>query len=85
MKGESEVLSLYLTGRYDAIASDDMRFLKKLVAARIPYVTPVACVIFLHKSGALEKSRVLELLEVVKPWISNEEYEIARYSLEVES
>ncbi len=29
-KGEEEVVSVYLSGTYDAVASDDRRFLKKL-------------------------------------------------------
>ena len=36
VKGEDEVVSLFSQGNYDAIASDDKRFLKKLDSANIP-------------------------------------------------
>lgn len=81
-KGEKEVVSLYLKGGYDAIASDDRRFLRKLEAANIPYLTPTACLLYLYNIGRLEISKASELLEGLKPLISNEEYTIARFYLE---
>ena len=35
-KGEREVITLFLAGGYDAVASDDARFLRKLEIAGIP-------------------------------------------------
>ncbi len=81
-KGEMEVISLYLEGSYDAIASDDRRFLKKLEAANIPYLTPCACVVYLYKCGKVGKSKVLEMLEDMKSFISEEEYMISKFYLE---
>ena len=42
-KGEEEVVAVYLSGNYDAVASDDRRFLKRLESANIPFLTPTAC------------------------------------------
>lgn len=81
-KGEREVVSLYLTGGYDAIASDDKRFLKKLEAASIPYMTPTACIVYIYKSGKIAKTKVLDILEDMKPFISGEEYLITKFYLE---
>ncbi len=84
-KGEREVVSLYLDGNYDAIASDDRRFLKRLEAASIPYLTPTACLVYLHKSKRVEKSAAVEMLEALKPFISSEEYAVAKLYMEEKS
>ncbi|MCC7202359.1 MAG: hypothetical protein IT393_06855 [Nitrospirae bacterium] len=84
-KGEKEVMSLYMEGGYDAIASDDRRFLKKLDALRIPYLTPAACILYLFKSGKVQKKKASKLLDALKPYISNEEYIIARFYVEEKS
>lgn len=55
--------SLFLEGGYEAIASDDKRFMKKLEAADIPYLTPSACIIFLYKNSAVVKTEALDMLE----------------------
>ncbi len=81
-KGESETVSLYLHGNYDAIASDDQRFLKRLEASGIPYLTPAACIIYLHKSKRVERTAAVEMLESLQPFISREEYAIAKLYLE---
>lgn len=81
-KGEAEVISLYLEGGYDAVASDDKKFLKKLTAANIPYLTPSACLILLFNTGDLRKEKALELLNNMKPLIGKDEYAITRYYLE---
>ncbi|MBI5197536.1 MAG: hypothetical protein HZA19_02890 [Nitrospirae bacterium] len=81
-KGEMEAVALYSEGGYDAIASDDRRFLKKLEVARIPYLTPTACIIYLYKSGTTGKTEVSGLLERLRPFISREEYRIAAFYLE---
>src|SRR3989304_2434079 len=81
-KGEMEAVALYSEGGYDAIASDDRRFLRKLEVAQIPYLTPTSCIIYLYKSGTIGKSEVLGLLEGLRPFISGEEYRIAAFYLE---
>jgi hypothetical protein len=81
-KGESETVSLYLNGNYDAIASDDQRFLKRLEASGIPYLTPAACIIYLHKCKSVERPVAVEMLESLKPFISREEYATAKLYIE---
>lgn len=84
-KGEKEVMSLYMEGGYDAVASDDRRFLRKLDAVKIPYLTPAACILYLFNSGKVEKTRASKLLDALKPYINSEEYFIARFYLEEKS
>ena len=81
-KGETDVVSLYMEGDYDAVASDDQRFLKRLEAAGIPYLTPASCVVYVHKSKKIDKAGALGMLEPLKPFISREEYAVAKLYLE---
>jgi len=84
-KGEEEVVSVYLSGIYDAVASDDRRFLKRLESANIPYLTPTACLVYLCEEGRIEKFEALQMLEALKPYISSQEYAVARVYMERKS
>ncbi len=84
-KGEEEVVSLFEEGNYDAIASDDRRFLKILDAARIPYLTPSACLVYLHKKNRIDRGKAMEMLESLKPFISSDEYVVVKLYLEERS
>jgi len=81
-EGEKQVLALFLRGGYDAVASDDQRFLKKLETQGIPYLTPTACILFLYQTGVQSREDVSRLLEQIKPFVSAEEFEMAIYHLE---
>lgn len=85
VRGEAEVVALYLEGNYDAIASDDRRFLKRLDADNIPFLTPTACLVHLHKSGKIGKAQALEMLEALKSFVSTDEYAVAKLYLEEKS
>jgi hypothetical protein len=84
-KGEADAVSLFLDGSYDAIASDDRRFLKRLESANIPYLTPAACIVYLHSANRIEKVAASALLESLKPFISKEEYVTAKLRMEAMS
>jgi hypothetical protein len=85
VKGEADVVSLYETGGYDAIASDDRRFLNKLEAANIPYLTPAACLVYLLINKLIKKSEVMEMLDALKPLVSRDEYAVAKLYMEGKS
>lgn len=76
---------MYEHGEYDAVASDDRKFIKRLEAAHVPYVTPAACLVYLSKINRLGTAKALELLESLSPFISREEYSVARLYLEAKS
>lgn len=84
-KGETEVVSLFLDGGYDAIASDDRRFLRKLGSADIPFLTPTACLVYAYEQGKTGKDDTLRILENLKSLISGEEYAVAKIYLEEKS
>ena len=81
-KGEREVVALFLGGGYDAVASDDARFLRKLEVAGIPFITAAACVVYLYVSGKVKKKRALDLLKQLRKHISDEEYSVFRLFME---
>jgi len=82
VKGEDEVVSLFSQGNYDAIASDDKRFLKKLDSANVPYLTPAACLVYLYKIKKINKSEAVDMLEALKPFISRDEHAVVKLYLE---
>lgn len=84
-KGEADVVSLYMGGSYDAIASDDQRFLKRLEVVNIRYLTATACLVYLYKNKKVERSVAVEMLESLKPLISREEYAVAKLYMEEKS
>jgi len=80
--GEAEAVALFLEGGFDAIGSDDRRFLGKLRISGIPYVTPAVCVALLAKERKWKLSPALSKLESLSPWISDEEYRTVKLFLE---
>lgn len=82
--GEKELLSLYDEGGYHKVASDDGRFLKKLDALSIPYMTAATCILHLYHAKRATKSVARDLLERLKPSISEEEYSVHTVFLEGE-
>jgi hypothetical protein len=85
VKGEEEVVSLFSQGNYDAIASDDKRFLKKLASANIPCLTPAACLIYIYKSKKIKKAEAVAMLKALKPFISRDEHAVVKMYLEEQS
>jgi len=75
-KGEREALLMYQGGGYDAIASDDQRFIKKLDAASIPFLTPAACILYLLNTGKIEKPQALTMLASLEPFVSQDEFNL---------
>lgn len=80
--GEVDVYSLFLKGRFTAIASDDQKFIRKMEEIEIPCITPTALIIYAWRKGAISKERTLELLERIKFMVSDEEYFLSKLEIE---
>jgi len=80
--GEEDALRLYLTARADVVVSDDFDFLRKLRSLQVPMLTPAALLLDMVQEGALTKAEGLRLLEQLSPHIADEEYFVARSSME---
>ena len=64
-KDEDEVFTIFQKKEYDAICSDDKRFIKRLRMLDIPYITPA---IFI---AILLKNRKLKIEDAYKSYKSN--------------
>jgi len=80
-KGEQSVVSLYQTYVFDAVCSDDKRFIKKLRLLNIPYITPAVFVALLVHDGKLTASAAESKLNALSPFISSDEYLTVRQAI----
>jgi len=80
--GEEDALRLYLTARADVVVSDDVAFLRKLRSLLVPAVTPAALLLDMVREKAIAREAGLRLLEQLAPHIADEEYFVARNSME---
>lgn len=79
--GEAGVFRLFKAGECRGVVSDDQKFLDLIGALNIPFITPSALTIHAWKKGKITKKACLELLEKLKPMISEEEYQLALVEL----
>jgi predicted nucleic acid-binding protein len=80
--GEAEVVAIFLEGGFDAIGSDDRKFVGRLKLAGISYLTPAVCLALIAKKKKWDRSEALSKLDSLAPWISDEEYQTVRLFLE---
>ncbi|HXV62274.1 MAG TPA: hypothetical protein VEK15_16355 [Vicinamibacteria bacterium] len=81
-RGEEEVFSVFQSGHYDAICSDDRKFIKRLRLFHLPYLTPAVLIAALVKNGKLALGEALDKLDSLAPMISEEEYGIVKLFLD---
>ncbi len=72
--GEADSIRLFKQGGYEAIASDDSRFIDLIEGLGIPYVTPGTLLIYLWKIKAVSKEETRRRLDKLREFISSEEY-----------
>ena len=78
IKGEeSDVFRLYRSGDFDAVSSDDGKFLDILDALDIQYITPSALIVYLFKKKVLSREDTKSYIANLKEMISDEEYYLA--------
>jgi len=80
--GEADVFRLYKSGDFDAISSDDRRFLKIIDALNLPYLTSTALIVYLFNKKIFTKSEALSYLYNLKEMVSDEEYYLAIKEIE---
>jgi|SRR3990170_2094943 len=73
-KGEDSIFSIYKLGKFDAICSDDKRFVSRLRFFDIPYITPAVFIAILLKRGRLTIKEAYIKLDMLSPFISDDEY-----------
>jgi hypothetical protein len=77
-KGEQAALQLYQRGGFDAVASDDARFIRQLRGLGIPYAVPAVLVVRLLLDGTLSAVGARKALEALRPHISSDQYAAAQ-------
>jgi rRNA-processing protein FCF1 len=70
-KGEDAIFTIYKSGKFDAICSDDKRFIKRLQLFDIPYITSSVFIAILWRTTIKEARKKLDSLS---PFISDDEY-----------
>ncbi len=80
--GEKEAILLYQKGGYDAIASDDRRFVRQLRTFDVPYLTPAVIVVLMVKNNILKVPDALLRLDALSHYISESEYYSVKLALE---
>lgn len=81
-KGEEAIFTVFQQGEYNAICSDDKRFIKRLRLFNIPYITPAVFIVILLRDGKLTIKEGLERLDSLSPFVSDEEYSAVKAILE---
>lgn len=81
-KGEDSVFTIYKTGEFDAICSDDKRFIRRLRLFDIAYVTPAVFIAIMLRNGKIEISEACEKMDLLEPFISDDEYNSIRLVIE---
>jgi len=79
--GEKEALTLYQKGGFDAIGSDDKRFIRQLRLFNVPYVTPAVFLALMVKQGSVPVAEALKRLDALSAYISEDEYSAAKLFL----
>jgi rRNA-processing protein FCF1 len=77
-KGEDAVYFLFQNEKYSAICSDDRKFIRRLKIFDVPYITPAVLIAVLLKKKKITRTTSLQMLEKIRPFISDEEYSIVR-------
>ena len=72
--GEKEAVALFENGGFDAIGSDDKRFIKQLRVFNIPYITPAVFIAVMLKKGDILQDEAEKRLYALSEYISENEY-----------
>ena len=80
--GEEAVFSIFQLGKFDAVCSDDKRFIKRLRLLDIPYITPSVFIAILLRKGKLTIKEARKRLDSLSPFVSEDEYSAVKLVLD---
>ena len=81
-RGEEAAPAIFQNGGFDAICSDDKRFVRRLRALDVPYITPAVCIVLLLKQGHMDTLAAAEKLQLLSRFISSDEYNAVKWVLD---
>jgi rRNA-processing protein FCF1 len=76
-RGEDAVLGLYRGGGFDAVATDDARFVRRLRGLGIPYALPAVIVVRLWLDGTLNADQARLALAALRQHVSADQHAAA--------
>lgn len=79
--GEEAALNLFRKGEYEAVCSDDRRFVRRLRALGVPYLTPAVLVLVLVEKGHMTLKEGRSALGELAPFVSEAERTVAELKL----
>jgi rRNA-processing protein FCF1 len=82
VKGDQALVTIFRRGRYKAVATDDAKLTRILQATGIPYILPALLIFLICRKGLIDKTKGLNWLERLSPFISEEEYSVTKLLLE---
>jgi rRNA-processing protein FCF1 len=80
-KVEEAVLRLFKAGNFDAVATDDTRFIRTLRGLGVAYAVPAVIIVRLREEGSLSTAEAVRALKALRPHISHEEHAAAQLML----
>jgi len=81
-KGEDAVFATFQQEKFDAVCSDDKRFIKRLRLFEIPYITPSVFIAILLKNRNLSLEEASKKLDLLSPFVSDDEYNAIKLVLD---
>ena len=80
-KGDDAVFALFQPRKFDAICTDDKRFIRRVKMFDIPYITPAVFIVILLKQGKLTLNEAYRKLDLLSPFVSEDEYNTVKLAL----
>ena len=85
IKGDQALIEIYKRGRYDAIATDDVKLIRGLRSTGISYILPGLLIYSLYQRDIIDKVTALNWLEGLSNFISEDEHSMIKFLLEEKS
>jgi rRNA-processing protein FCF1 len=85
IKGDQALIEIYKRGRYDAIATDDVKLIRGLRSVGISYILPGLFIYFLYRRNITDKVTALNWLGGLSNFISEDEHSMIKFLLEEKS
>lgn len=82
VKGDQALIEIFNKGKYDKIATDDVKFTRLLKLAGIPFILPGLLIYSLYNKGDINKQNAISCLNKISHFISEDEYSTIKILLE---
>jgi len=80
--GDQAVVDLFTFEKFDAVATDDAKLIRKLKTLGIPVLLPGLILYLSYKQGVINKEKSFRALDQLEPFISDDEYSTVRLLME---